>query len=101
MMIKIGDEPSGKVREDYIEKYSTSNDVSLLAEGSAVAGAILKEAGVDPNTLHLHLLEEPIPVVLLPLEKLLIKILKLKYQDSTLPMQVFFQVRLVPLLFSQ
>ena len=51
MMIKIGDESSGKVREDYIEKYSTSNDVSLLAEGSAVAGAILTKAGVDPTTL--------------------------------------------------
>ena len=38
MMIKIGDESSGKVCEDYIEKYSTSKDVSLLAEGSAVAG---------------------------------------------------------------
>ena len=51
MMIKIGDEPSGKVREDYIEKFSTSSDVSLLAKGSAVAGAILTESGVDPNTL--------------------------------------------------
>jgi len=51
MMIKIGDESSGKVREDYIEKYSTSKDVSLLAEGSAVAGTILKEAGVDPTTI--------------------------------------------------
>ena len=41
----------GKVRENCIEKYSTSNDVSLLARGSAVAGAILTEAGVDPTTL--------------------------------------------------
>lgn len=51
MMIKIGDEPSGKVREDRIEKFSTSNDVSLLSKGAAVAGAILKESGVDPLTL--------------------------------------------------
>ena len=51
IMIKIADEGSGKVREDYIEKYSTAKDVSLLAKGSAAAGAILKEAGVDPNTL--------------------------------------------------
>jgi choline dehydrogenase-like flavoprotein len=51
MMVKIADEPSGKVREDRIEKYSTSNDVGLLTEGSAVAGAILKESGVDPKTL--------------------------------------------------
>lgn len=51
IMIKIADERSGKVREDYIEKYSTAKDVSLLAKGSAAAGAILKEAGVDPKTL--------------------------------------------------
>lgn len=51
IMIKIADEGSGKVREDYIEKYSTSKDVSLLSKGSAVAGAILQEAGVDPTTL--------------------------------------------------
>jgi len=51
MMIKISDKSCGKVREDYIEKYSTSKDVSLLAEGSAVAGTILKEAGVEPITL--------------------------------------------------
>jgi len=51
MMIKIADERSGKVREDYIEKYSTAKDVGLLTKGSAAAGAILKEAGVDPNTL--------------------------------------------------
>jgi choline dehydrogenase-like flavoprotein len=51
MMIKIADEGSGKVREDYIEKYSTAQDVALLTKGSAAAGAILKEVGVDPNTL--------------------------------------------------
>jgi choline dehydrogenase-like flavoprotein len=51
LMIKIGDEGSGKVRDSYIEKYSTAKDVSLLAKGSAVAGTILKEAGVDPTTL--------------------------------------------------
>jgi choline dehydrogenase-like flavoprotein len=51
IMIKISDESSGKVREDYIEKFSTSKDVSLLTEGSAVAGSILKEAGVKPTSL--------------------------------------------------
>lgn len=51
IMIKIADERSGMVREDYIEKYSTAKDVGLLAKGSATAGAILKEAGVDPTTL--------------------------------------------------
>jgi choline dehydrogenase-like flavoprotein len=51
IMIKISDEGSGKVREEYIEKYSTAKDVGLLAKGSAAAGAILKETGVDPKTL--------------------------------------------------
>lgn len=51
MMVKIGDEPSGRVREDHIEKYSTAKDVGLLAKGAAVAAAILNEAGVDPKTL--------------------------------------------------
>ncbi|MDD3985196.1 MAG: GMC family oxidoreductase N-terminal domain-containing protein [Methanobacterium sp.] len=51
LMIKIADEPSGRVLENSVEKYSTSNDVSLLAKGSAIAGSILKEAGVDPTTL--------------------------------------------------
>lgn len=51
MMVKIGDEPSGKVREDYIEKFSTAKDVGLLAKGAAVSSAILTEAGVDPKTL--------------------------------------------------
>jgi choline dehydrogenase-like flavoprotein len=51
LMIKIADEPSGKVLENSVEKYSTSNDVHLLAKGSAVAGAILTDIGVDPTTL--------------------------------------------------
>ena len=51
MMVKIGDESSGMVREDHIEKFSTAKDVSLLAKGAAVAATILKEAGVDPLTL--------------------------------------------------
>lgn len=51
MMVKIADEPSGKVREDYIEKFSTAKDVGLLAKGAATAAAILTEAGIDPKTL--------------------------------------------------
>ena len=51
MMIKIGDEGSGKVCMDHIERYSTAKDVGLLSKGSAAAGAILKEAGVDPTTI--------------------------------------------------
>ena len=51
MMIKIKDEPSGIVTPDKVIKYNTANDVALLAEGSAAAGSILTEAGVDPQTL--------------------------------------------------
>ncbi len=51
MMVKIPDESSGRVDEKGVFKQSTSNDVGLLAEGCATAGAILTEAGVDPDTL--------------------------------------------------
>lgn len=51
IMIKIRDEPTGKVYKDRIEKYSTSRDIDLLTSGSAIAGSILKETGVDPTTL--------------------------------------------------
>jgi len=51
MMVKIKDEPSGKVRENKVTKYNTPKDVSLLAEGSAIVGSILTQLGVDPKTL--------------------------------------------------
>ncbi len=51
MMVKIPDESSGRVDESGVFKQSTANDVGLLAEGCATAGAILTEAGVDPDTL--------------------------------------------------
>lgn len=51
MMIKIKDEPSGKVTPNEVIKMSTANDVALLARGSAIAGSILTQAGVDPKTL--------------------------------------------------
>ena len=51
MMVKIPDESSGRVYESGVFKQSTANDVGLLAEGCATAGAILTEAGVDPATL--------------------------------------------------
>ena len=51
MMVKIKDEPSGKVTPDEVIKFNTANDVALLARGSAIAGSILTEAGVDPKTL--------------------------------------------------
>ncbi|MDY9923147.1 GMC family oxidoreductase N-terminal domain-containing protein [Methanobacterium sp.] len=51
MMVKIPDESSGRVDDNGVFKQSTAKDVGLMAEGCAAAGAILTEAGVDPDTL--------------------------------------------------
>jgi choline dehydrogenase-like flavoprotein len=51
IMVKIKDEPSGIVKMNSITKENTSQDVELLSRGSAIAGAILTEAGVDASTL--------------------------------------------------
>ena len=51
MMVKIKDERSGCVGDKQVIKNNTSNDVGLIAEGSSLAGTILKEAGVDPGSL--------------------------------------------------
>ncbi|MEN4017463.1 MAG: GMC oxidoreductase [Methanobacterium sp.] len=51
MMVKIKDQPSGKVTQSDVIKFNTANDVALLAKGSAIAGSILTEAGVNPKTL--------------------------------------------------
>jgi choline dehydrogenase-like flavoprotein len=51
IMVKIKDEPSGRVTEDSVIKNNTQKDVELLSRGSAIAGAILTEAGVDASTL--------------------------------------------------
>lgn len=51
IMVKIKDEPSGKVTMDSVVKNNTLHDVELLSRGSAIAGSILTEAGVDPTTL--------------------------------------------------
>ena len=51
MMVKIPDEMSGFVEDGVVVKNNTANDVALLASGSALAGSILTEAGVDPATL--------------------------------------------------
>jgi choline dehydrogenase-like flavoprotein len=50
-MVKIGDESSGYVGPDTIVKNNTLRDVRFLAEGAALAGAILVEAGVNPDTI--------------------------------------------------
>lgn len=51
MMVKIRDDPSGRVTMDSVVKYNTLRDVELLTRGSAIAGSILKEAGVDASSL--------------------------------------------------
>lgn len=50
-MIKIGDESSGYVGPENIVKTNSLRDVRFLAEGAALAGAILVEAGVNPDTI--------------------------------------------------
>lgn len=51
MMVKIKDEPSGKVTQNEVIKCNTANDVALLSKGSAIAGSILTNAGIDTRTL--------------------------------------------------
>jgi choline dehydrogenase-like flavoprotein len=51
LMVMIKDEPSGKVTPNEVIKFNTKDDVALLAEGAAIAGSILTEAGVNPKTL--------------------------------------------------
>jgi len=51
IMVKIPDENRGKIINGEIIKENTKQDVRFIAEGAATAGAILVEAGVDPNTI--------------------------------------------------
>jgi choline dehydrogenase-like flavoprotein len=51
MMIKIKDQPSGKIRENKIYKNNTSKDLGLIGTGSAIAGSILVQSGVDPTKI--------------------------------------------------
>ncbi|MGB9844293.1 FAD-dependent oxidoreductase [Methanothermobacter tenebrarum] len=51
LMVKIADENKGKVKLDGIIKENTFNDIKLLARGSAIAGSILSNIGVDTSTI--------------------------------------------------
>lgn len=51
IMIKIPDEGIGSVKGGIVKKENTMQDIQYIAEGCATAGAILENAGVDPNTL--------------------------------------------------
>ncbi|MDO5850302.1 MAG: FAD-dependent oxidoreductase [Methanobacteriaceae archaeon] len=51
IMIKIPDEGIGTVKGGIVKKENTIQDIQYIAEGCAVAGAILEKAGVDQNTI--------------------------------------------------
>ena len=52
IMVKTADECRGYVTDDGdVVKINTITDIRYLAEGTATAGFILREAGVDPNTI--------------------------------------------------
>ncbi|MCL2116592.1 MAG: GMC family oxidoreductase N-terminal domain-containing protein [Methanobrevibacter sp.] len=51
IMIKIPDDNYGKIRDGKVIKENSIKDIRFIAEGSATAGAILVEAGVDPNSI--------------------------------------------------
>ena len=51
LMIKIPDDNYGKISDGKVIKNNSIQDGRYIAEGSALAGAILVEAGVDPKTI--------------------------------------------------
>jgi len=50
IMVKIRDDPQGEIT-DGVRKEITNHDAALLAEGAAIAGALLEHAGVEPATV--------------------------------------------------
>ncbi|MCI5867606.1 MAG: GMC family oxidoreductase N-terminal domain-containing protein [Methanosphaera sp.] len=50
-MIKIPDNRKGKVYANKVEKSIDYDDVAYIAQASAIAGAILKQAGVDMESI--------------------------------------------------
>ncbi|MDO5851210.1 MAG: GMC family oxidoreductase N-terminal domain-containing protein [Methanobacteriaceae archaeon] len=51
LMVKIKDENKGTVKNGFIHKGVSSDDIALLSRGTGIAGSILVEAGVDPETI--------------------------------------------------
>jgi len=51
LMVKIADEAKGEVNLKEIFKENTLEDIRLLARGSAVAGSILSNIGVEASTI--------------------------------------------------
>ena len=51
IMVKIPDESCGEIKDGKVIKENTIKDIQYIAEGSAVAGSILIDGGVDPNSI--------------------------------------------------
>ena len=51
IMVKIPDDDYGEIKDGKVIKENTIKDVRFIAEGSAVAGSILINGGVDPNSI--------------------------------------------------
>jgi choline dehydrogenase-like flavoprotein len=51
IMVKIPDDNFGKIVDGKVIKENSIKDVRFIAEGSATAGAILVQSGVDPTTI--------------------------------------------------
>lgn len=51
IMVKIPDDGYGQIKNGRVIKENSIKDVRFIAEGSAIAGSILIESGVDPNSI--------------------------------------------------
>lgn len=51
IMVKIPDDNHGEIKGRKVTKENTIKDLRFIAEGSAVAGSILVNGGVDPNSI--------------------------------------------------
>jgi choline dehydrogenase-like flavoprotein len=51
IMVKIPDDGLGYIKNGKVVKINSINDIRYISEGSATAGSILNELGVDPNTI--------------------------------------------------
>ncbi|OQD58482.1 putative oxidoreductase [Methanobrevibacter arboriphilus JCM 13429 = DSM 1125] len=51
IMVKIPDDSFGQIKDGKVIKENSEKDVRFIAEGSAVAGAILINSGVDPKSI--------------------------------------------------
>ena len=51
IMVKIPDDNYGQIKKEKVIKENSIKDIKFIAEGSAVAGAILIESGVDPKSI--------------------------------------------------